>query len=325
MGESIFTLKKINDFPLYISTFYGNYKLDEYMNGAITHQNDIVPFFESMFNDLGYPVKLNYPQKQNGQIGCSAFYYREKNNICLVGKNLDWKKDPVLLLKTKPANGYSSLSLVNLDFCDFFNLNSMDHKILLAPYVPLDGMNEEGLIVSMLSVNSGSEYPYSPDKQSVGDFNIIRIILDKCKNVKEAVAMFNKYNLVQTSILPLHYLIADQNESCIIEFFNGEVHIKNNDNVNYLTNFLIQDKIEFAKQSRYCDRYQLLDRELRNRQMALNLQESKLMLDKLSVFQRNLDVPTTLWSIVFNPNILEMHIKICNRPKYYSVKVKSIK
>ncbi|MBA7531596.1 hypothetical protein ES705_23809 [subsurface metagenome] len=104
--------------------------------------------------------------------------------------------------------------MINISFCDLFQLNSFEHSLLLAPYVPLDGINEKGLIITMLSIQEESVYPSYPNKITVGDFNIIRIILDNCKNVDEAIEEFNKYCIIQTGPLPIHYLVADRQKSC---------------------------------------------------------------------------------------------------------------
>ena len=148
--------------------------------------------------------------------------------------------------------------MVNLKFCDLFQSGSFRQSLLLSPYVPLDGMNEKGLVVTMLSVQEPAEYPAIPNKISVGDFNIIRIILDTCRNTDEALSVFEKYNIMQTGVFPIHYLIADKTDSCIVEFFNGKMHTERNTDINYLTNFHILNKPEFEQQRLLCDRYRTL-------------------------------------------------------------------
>ena len=138
--KTIQSLKKINDFPFYIAKYYGDYKIADYRNGAIKSPNDIVPFFQTLFSELGQPTELSFPKPPEVNLGCSAFFCRDKKNSAIIGKNNDWKKDPILILKTTPDEGYTSLSMVNLNFCDLFQLGSFKHKLLLAPYVPLDGM-----------------------------------------------------------------------------------------------------------------------------------------------------------------------------------------
>ena len=320
--KTIESLKIINDFPFYSAKYYGDYKLKEFMNGAIKSPDHVIPFFEQFFSQLGFPTKLKLSALPERQNGCSAFFCRTAEGTVLIGKNLDWKKDPLLLLKTAPPEGYKSLSMVNLNFCDLFQLGSFNHKLLLAPYVPMDGINESGLVVTMLSVHKGSEYSFSPDKTSVGDYNIIRIILDSCKNVDEALTVFKNYNIMQTGPLPLHYLIADREKSSIVEFSKGEMHLLESSQINYLTNFNKLNNPDFRNQRNFCERYGALEEKLENCRGILEVSEAKKLLHKVSVYQPEFELPSTIWSILYNPEELEMKIRIGKEPGFYTTCLK---
>jgi choloylglycine hydrolase len=121
---------------------------------------------------------------QSDQIGCSSFVAVSPQGTRVVGKNLDWRKGPVLLLRAIPEDGYHSLSLVDLSLCDLFGLHEMKYALLTAPYVPFDGMNDQGLTVSMLSLQGASVYPSPPEKPMVGDFNMIRIMSHRIERWK---------------------------------------------------------------------------------------------------------------------------------------------
>jgi len=317
--KTIKTLKEINEFPFYTATYYGNYKLGEFKQGAIDSPLAAVPFFEDLFKKMGAPIALSFTTPPALQSGCSAFYCRTGEESNLLGKNLDWKKDPILLLRTRPNDGYNSLTMVNLNFCDLFNIGSLKYKLLLSPYVPLDGINENGLVVTMLSVHEGAEYPFMPNKISVGDFNIIRIILDSCKDVDEALEYFGGYNLRQTGMLPLHYLIADRQKSCIVEFAYGEINIKESSELNYLTNFIKLKNPDYENKKKSCQRYQKIEKELLKNKKILDIPTAQKLLKDVSVFQPHFEIPTTIWSIIYDINQLKMIIRIGKEAKQYTV------
>lgn len=317
--KTIQSLKKVNEFPFYISRYYGDYKIKDFKNGAIKNTNDIIPFFQSLFTDLGMPVELRFPNPPEINSGCSAFYSRDKYSSAIIAKNNDWKRDPLLLLKTTPDEGYTSLSMVNLNFCDLFQLGSFDHNLLLAPYVPLDGMNEKGLVVTTLAVHEGAEYPLKPNQLSVGDFNSIRIILDTCANIDEAIAVFEQYNLMQTGLLPVHILIADKRESCIVEFFDGKTHIKRDPELNYLTNFLKLKSSDYDNQSKFCNRYQVLEKRFTCDKKSSDVREVKKLLSEVSVYTEGFQIPSTIYSVIYCPDNLNVKIKIGDESLYYSL------
>ena len=317
--KTIQSLRKINDFPFYTARYHGNYRINEFADGAIKNPGDVVPFFQDLFAGLGKPTQLHFPAPPEFSTGCSAFFCRQNDNSALIGKNLDWQKTPILLLKTEPDIGYSSLSIVDLNCCDIFHVFSFEHNLLLAPYVPFDGMNEKGLVVTMLSVQEAVEYPVRDDRLSVGDFNIIRIILDTCQNVGEALSVFEKYDIMQTAFLPIHILIADKTESCIIEFFNGEIHISRNSDINYLTNFLRLKSADFENQKKMCERYVIMENEFKNNNGRIEIGNAKNLLERISVYQENFKIPSTIWSLLYHPEDLSMKIKIGNESNYYSI------
>ena len=316
--RTLSSLKQITDFPFYSARYYGDYRLTEFASGAVEDPDKVAPFFEKLFADSGKPVKIQFPPGNDFGSGCSAFFCRDSRNTAVVGKNLDWKKDPVLLLKTSPAGGFTSLSIVNLNTCDPFRLNSFPHKLLLAPYLPMDGLNEKGLTVTMLSVQEGTDYPAESGKLSAGDFNIIRIILDTCQNIHEALDVFTRYNLMQTGPLPIHFLLADQQDSCIVEFFDGNMHFSRSRDLNYLTNFLKLKAAGCKKQRELCRRHQILEKELEKNKGNIGISEAKKLLQKVSVYQEGFQIPSTIWSVVYSPENLCMKIRVGDSPRYYS-------
>lgn len=321
--ERIMTsLKEINDLPFYSATYFGNYRLNDFihsMNNGRDPMESVGKFVSELFKDQGAPVDVPKMQPSAQDLGCSAFYCRTANGTPLLAKNLDWKKDPVLLLRTQPKDSYHSLSISNLSFCDLLQLNSIQHSLLFAPFVPLDGINEKGLSVSMLSNYGDAKYSHAPERSSVGDFHIIRIILDNCKNVDEAIETFETYNLLQTSVLPLHYIVADKEKSAIIEFGSGKMNVQMNDSVHYLTNFPVLHSANFAKDKVNCERYQTIEQTMSACQGCIEIQDARTLLQDVSVFSPGFQVPSTLWSVVYDIASLEMHINIGQTKKYYRV------
>ena len=323
--KTIQSLKKVNEFPFYIAEYFGDYRINDYKKGAIKSPNDIVPFFQTLFNGLGKPTELSFPGPPEINSGCSAFFCRDKNNSAIIGKNNDWKKDPVLLLTTTPDDGYKALSMVNLNFCDLFQLDSFEHNLLLAPYVPLDGMNEAGLVVTTLAVHKGEEYPTKPNKLSVGDFNLIRIILDTCANIDDAIDIIDQYNIMQTGPLPIHLLIADKNNSCIVEFFDGRKHISKDQDLNYLTNFLKLKTSDYDNQRNICSRYQAFEKQFYNKKDINGINDAKDILSEVSVYTKDFQIPSTIYSAIFIPENLSLKVRIGIEPTYYSFSIKESK
>jgi hypothetical protein len=319
--RTIRSMRKITDFPFHAATYYADYGLDRFTGGAIEDEKDVPRFFEALFQGMGMPANLPSPRPPERMSGCSAFWARTPEDSFILGKNLDWRKDPVLLLRTRPENGYASLSMVNLSFCDLFGLHSANHSLLLSPYVPLDGMNEKGLVVSMLSVQNGCEYPTAAGKPLVGDFNIIRIVLDRCGTVNEAISEFIRYNIRQSGPLPIHYFLSDTLEHCVVELFDGKTNVLKSVGCGCITNFLKLDQKNFEKNRGLCARYRAMEKELEAKSGVLTMREAKGLLRAVSAYGSDCPVPSTIWSLLFSPQELRIRIRIGDGETYYSAKI----
>ncbi|AHI56581.1 choloylglycine hydrolase [Listeria ivanovii] len=105
-----------------------------------------------------------------------------------------------------------------------------------------DATNEKGLSMAGLNFSGNADYKEMVEgKDNVTPFEFIPWILGQCATVKEARVLLEKINLVNISFsdnLPLaslHWLMADQTESIVIESVKDGLHIYDNP-VGVLTN-----------------------------------------------------------------------------------------
>ena len=94
---------------------------------------------------------------------------------------------------------------------------------LAAIYAPVDGINEKGLCTSIMAL------PHQPanqnsGKHSVGTSIIMRLWLDRCATVDEALNLLATVDLRHDSIVGsgYHYMVADASGDCAIIEFDKE-------------------------------------------------------------------------------------------------------
>jgi penicillin V acylase-like amidase (Ntn superfamily) len=107
----------------------------------------------------------------------------------IFGRNFDMYHAPGMLIRTKPANGYESISMVDLAFLGYHEgympivfLNKI--LALAAPYVPLDGINEKGLAIGVLLLPDKPTMQQT-DKIDINTTTAIRMILDKAAMLRK--------------------------------------------------------------------------------------------------------------------------------------------
>lgn len=188
------SLRQLDDHPLWTMRYEGDY--DRMKN--VTQPTPATPF------------------------GCSLFATNDAADP-LFARNFDWDPAPAMLLFTDPADGYASASMVDLSYLGVTDPAEDASKLVDAPLLPFDGMNEKGLAIGLAAVPDAQ--PGSrPDRPTVGSVRIIRLVLDTAATVEEAKKVFEEHNVDFDGGPPLHYLVADATgKSAAIEFVDGKV------------------------------------------------------------------------------------------------------
>ena len=263
-------LKKVDAYPLYVMHYIGDYD---------------TPGETEVWS-------------QESDISCSLFVSLGDKGNMIHGRNFDWGRSPALLLFTNPSDGYASISMVNLRFLDMdlSKVESLEEvplrdrvELLNTPWLPIDGMNEYGLTVSMAAVHE-SVAGQDSAKKTVGSLSIIRLILDHARSVDEAVAIFEKHNIDFTEGPPIHYLIADPTGAAVlIEFCQGEMILLPNENPWHLaTNHLRC----IAVGDGGCQRYRTMAEKLAKTNGRLDMSAAMNLLSEVSQ-------DSTQWSVVY--------------------------
>lgn len=135
-----------------------------------------------------------------------------------------------MIVHTVPQSGYESVSTCCLDFlgfsADYVPDGSMMHRIqtLAAIYVPLDGMNEKGLVVADLMAGDNEETHQRSNKPDLTTTTAIRLLLDQAADVEEAITLLEQYDMNSSIGSAHHFSIADATgKSVVVEYVDGEM------------------------------------------------------------------------------------------------------
>ena len=293
--RTLLSLKKRNDYPMYSMTYYGDYAFDDFLSKGMTKDEDLINFVQNRFTKK---LALDTPKA-----GCTAFLAKDGNGEFLYGRNYDFPATPSLLLKTKPLNGYASISIVDMMALGFTKDNlpsglSRKLPLLAAPYLPFDGLNEKGLAVSILQVPE-TRLPYDPDKVTLNTTTVIRLILDKAATVEEAIALVKMYNAYFSIGVYCHYFIADQQgRSVILEFYDGEMRVIEDDvasNFYACSGVILEEEHETPDPNQ---RYRMSKEALAKQNNILSMEEAGELLCDLGIYYKGDNI--LQWSVVYN-------------------------
>ena len=268
------SLEQVDDYPLYVMHYFGGYEI---------------------------PVTVELSGKTT--FACSLFAALGDKDNLLFGRNFDWSYGPALLLYTDPPGGYASVTMVSLSFSDFNQSSSRNllekalperEPLLGTPLIPIDGMNEYGLVIGMAAVEE-SVSSNDPSKPTIGDLVIMRQVLDHAQDVNEAVDIFSQYNIDFTGGPPIHYLIADAHgRSVVIEYIAGQMTVLPNENAWHVaTNHLLGNDFKGDGSSGW--RYDTIENKLRTTNGKLT---SAVAMELLSTVSQKFTA--TQWSVIYN-------------------------
>lgn len=268
------SLEKVDGFPLYTMRYYADY---------------VVPSPDTS------------SRKAGPGWGCSLFAALGDPQAMVYGRNFDWEYSPALLLFVDPPDGYASVSMVDIAYLGFagslahtiLDLPLSDRRGLLgAPYIPFDGLNDQGLAVGMAAVPPG-DMQADPSRPTIGSLELIRYVLDHAANVDQALAIFRGYNVEMEGGVPIHYLLADRSgRSVLIEFYQGQSVVLANEAPWHLATNFIRASVGDSP-LRQCARYDKIEELLRQEKGRLTTPGAFALLQTVSHVG-------TQWSIVYS-------------------------
>lgn len=312
--QSIEKLTDYNDnYDIYRMDIQYDYSIDRVLDYGIT---DNQSFIDSIVKESLpiLPIHMEAPD-----FGCSAFTLNASNGEVMMGRNYDFRYNTsAMLVYCTPSDGYRSVAFAALDN---LSANDADANIksklscLLAPFVCLDGMNEKGVSIAVLTLDS------EPTNQDTGKTKIctslaIRLVLDKAATTEEAVELLKQYDMFASSGRDYHFYITDASgDGRIIEYdCDSEARELVATPTRTTTNFFIMhmDKVtEYGKNGIYGhgkDRYDKIEAVFDSSDTydvttAWDALKAASQLPNPESITSN-----TQWSIVFNNTTLETQI-----------------
>lgn len=167
------------------------------------------------------------------QSGCSVLSVKGREGGYLFGRNFDFIRSNLVIVKHISDTGYSSVFSVNPDFIrmrqgeDVFDEKYEPFLKLLLPYIPVDGMNEKGLCISVNVIRDQvSIHQQEPGKVNQVTSSLIRALLSRAGDVDEAIEIIKESNFHSVGGYFVHFAIADNKGRCIcVEYIDNQLSI----------------------------------------------------------------------------------------------------
>lgn len=239
---SIAGIRELVPQDFYVMDYTADYFLDEVLAAGLKNADEMRRFGMAKFLNIPKTPAVKAPD-----FGCAAFSCRTPEGTPLMGRNYDIRHEEMtaLLVKTSPEKGYKSFGIADLGWMGFGRGALSDGRtdlsgLALAPYLLMDGMNEKGFAMAVLSLTD------TPARQDTGKTRItttaaIRLCLDKAATTEEAVALLRQYDMQASSETNnYHFFLTDlSGDSRVVEYVDNEMDVIPADHV---TNFYLSSR-----------------------------------------------------------------------------------
>jgi len=265
--KMITSLKDLDGGRIYTMNYTMDYKLTEAVAAGTTDSDSFGKCMSKLLFDVNSTSKLSFGA------GCSAFAATSPNSgQYLMGRNYDYchkigeteAETALIVVFTGSNKGKKTVGFVDAYWLGllkgFYNDGKTDlSTLMLAPYLIVDGMNEDGLAFSTLALDGMPTDQNIAGKQDIYVSVAMRAMLDSCSTVAQAIEFFNRYNMHMTTAATcsLHFLLADANgDYALIEWsFADPMHVDKStvpsllitmqaDTNRYVTNFYVDPRLK---------------------------------------------------------------------------------
>ncbi len=310
------SVKKLED-GLYSMVYKGDYRFNDFLEqGGASDDLAVAEFvIQDVFHGL-LPIDL-----RGGTFGCSTISAETPEGDAVFGRNFDWGTCTALIVQTSPAEGYDSVSTVNMDF---LNLGldmpeEMQMRLLsaAAPFAPMDGMNEKGLCVAVLMIQDSPGFHQDTGKPDLTTTTAVRLLLDQAADVEEAVELLARYDMHASAGMMVHFALADaEGHSVVVEYIDNEMAVTETPVV---TNYYLTPGEKYGigtEESKV--RYAMLEDMLQSGS-SFTMDGLRDALDSVSKHNFDSEFASTEWSIVYNQSTGEVrYYHRENYQKYYT-------
>ena len=233
----------VNDYTSYVLND-GNDGVNEFLaQGGAGTSKEIVSFvlkhLVSGYKDVPVPKEFDI------RPGCTAIQRkRVEGEGYRFGRSYDFEPHKMMIIKNEPENGYKSVSSIDTYFITgaFGKAGSAMPMWLIKKfglYVPVDGMNEKGLAMSVNMISDDAVIEQDTGKTRQIIVSAVRTILDLAATTDEALEILKNTDMRSWPGFLCHLAIADANgHMVVVEYIDNEIFIKETPVV---TNFYMKE------------------------------------------------------------------------------------
>jgi len=259
---------------------------------------------------------------------CSTFILKNKSGQLVFGRNLDFKTGLGYITENKRNVQKSALVAADAKKLEWTSKYGSISFNQFGAEFPYGGMNEVGLVVEQMWLNSENKYPEADDRYRLSILQWIQYQLDMSGSIDDLIKSDSLVTINSQSAITLHFLVCDKNgNTATIEYLDGKMvyHRAESLPVPALTNQTYQSSCEYLNKStgfggtkkiKYTanpyDRFTVIAEHLKN------YDQNTDPIDYSFDILKSVTCPDTKWSIVYDITNRKIYFKTKENPQVRS-------
>ena len=232
--RTVSSIESVDGNPyLFQMEYKAAYDLDDVIAKEVDTNADLLDYVVGRIGK-GLPLKIKSAQvaDDSGElatINCTSFQAAKADGTGFwYGRNYDYFKNPTMVTVSHPKKGYASIAVSDMSHFGY-SLEKLPEDFvsslscLASIYAPVDGMNEKGLCTSIMALPKQASQQET-EKPNVGTTIIMRLWLDRCATVREALDLLETVDVRHDAAVGsgYHYMVADAAGDCAVVEFDKE-------------------------------------------------------------------------------------------------------
>jgi predicted choloylglycine hydrolase len=229
--RTVSSIESVDGNPyLFRMEYKAAYDLDDVIAKEVDSNAELLDYVVGRIGK-GLPLKIKSAQVADedgemGTINCTSFQAVKADGTGFwYGRNYDYFKNPTMVTVSRPRKGYASIAVSDMSHIGY-SLEKLPKDFvsslscLASIYAPVDGMNEKGLCTSIMALPKQASQQET-EKPNVGTTIIMRLWLDRCATVQEALDLLETVDVRHDAAVGsgYHYMVADAAGDCaVVEF-----------------------------------------------------------------------------------------------------------